>query len=47
MKKFVTVLLIVVLVLGSIFVYGGDEEGENGIAGIEPTEVLSVVEEVD
>jgi len=47
MKKFVVVLLITVLVLGGIFVYGGDNEGTNGTNGIEPPEIVNVVEEVE
>jgi len=47
MKEFFVVLLITVLVLGGIFVFGGDRVGENGTSGIEPTEIVSVVEEVE
>jgi len=47
MKKFVVALLITVLMLGSIFVYGGDNEGENATSGLKPTEIVSVVEEVE
>jgi len=41
MKKFVVVLLITVMVLGGIFVYGGDDEGVNVTNGLEPIGVLS------
>jgi hypothetical protein len=47
MKKFVVALLITVLLLGGIFVFGGDDGGENGTSGIEPTEIVSAVEEVE
>jgi hypothetical protein len=47
MKKFVVVLLITVLVLGGIFVYGGDRVGEDGTSSLKPTEIVSVVEEVE
>ncbi len=47
MKKFVVVLLITVLVLGGIFVFGGDNDGIDGTNGIEPPEIVGVVEEVE
>ncbi|PNR91738.1 MULTISPECIES: hypothetical protein [unclassified Petrotoga] len=47
MKKFVVALLITVLMLGSIFVYGGDNEGENVTSGLEPTAIVRVVDEVE
>ncbi|TDX10071.1 MULTISPECIES: hypothetical protein [Petrotoga] len=46
MKKFVVALLITVLVLGGIFVYGGDDDGIDKTSGLEPTEIVNVVEEV-
>ncbi|TDX15008.1 hypothetical protein [Petrotoga sibirica] len=47
MKKFVVVLLFSVLVLGGIFVYGGDDDGINRTNGLEPTAIVSVVDEVE
>ncbi|MDK2812410.1 MAG: hypothetical protein PWQ78_620 [Petrotoga sp.] len=47
MKKFFVVLLITVLVLGGIFVFGGDDDGIDKTSGLEPTEIVNVVEEVE
>ncbi|PNS00269.1 hypothetical protein X927_04245 [Petrotoga mexicana DSM 14811] len=47
MKKFVVVLLITVLVLGGIFVYEGDDDEIDRTNGLEPTEIVNVVEEVE
>ncbi|WP_155811084.1 hypothetical protein [Petrotoga mobilis] len=47
MKKFFVALLITVLVLGGIFVFGGDNDGVNETNGIEPPEIVNVVEEVE
>ncbi|WP_155811091.1 hypothetical protein [Petrotoga mobilis] len=47
MKKFIVALLITVLVLGGIFVFGGDDGGEDGTSGLKPTEIVSVVEKVE
>jgi hypothetical protein len=47
MKKFFVVLLITVLVLGGIFVFGGDDDGIDKTSGLEPTEIVNAVEEVE
>ncbi|MGY4687917.1 hypothetical protein [Petrotoga sp. DB-2] len=47
MKKFVVVLLITGLLLIGIFVFGGDNEGEDGTSGLEPAKIVNVVEGVE
>ncbi|PNR91743.1 MULTISPECIES: hypothetical protein [unclassified Petrotoga] len=47
MKKFIVALLITVLELGSIFVFGEDNDGIDSTNGIEPPEIVNVVEEVE
>ncbi|WP_158245294.1 hypothetical protein [Petrotoga sp. 9PWA.NaAc.5.4] len=45
MKKFVVILLTVVLLSGGVFVFGGDDEGISCIESVNPGEIASNIEE--
>jgi len=44
-KRLIVIFLITILVLGGIFVFGGDNTGENGTSGFKPGEIVSYIEE--
>ena len=44
-KRLIVIFLITILVLGGIFVFGGDKTGEDGTSGFKSGEVVSYVEE--
>ncbi|PNR99375.1 hypothetical protein X928_07430 [Petrotoga miotherma DSM 10691] len=45
MKKFVVILLTVVLLSGGVFVFGGDDEGIASFESLNPGEIVSYIEE--
>ncbi|WP_155811095.1 MULTISPECIES: hypothetical protein [Petrotoga] len=47
MKKFVVVLIITVLVLGGLFVFGGEDLDTGSTDGVVPRTIVSVVEEIE
>ncbi len=44
-KRLIVIFLITILVLGGIFVFGGDNTGEDGTSGFKSGEIVSYVEE--
>ncbi|PNR92957.1 MULTISPECIES: hypothetical protein [unclassified Petrotoga] len=45
MKRLIVIFLITILVLGGIFVFGGDNTGVDGTSGFNPGEVVSYIDE--
>jgi hypothetical protein len=44
-KRIIVIFLITILVLGGIFVFGGDDTGEDKTSGFKPGEIVSYIDE--